>query len=208
MKNILVINAHQTWDGMSEGKLNEMYVELITSHFESQNFKVRTTTIYKGYDINEEVNKHVWADIVITQTPVFWFNTPWIHKKYVDEVFTAAWAQQKLLINDGREINIPDKQYGTGGISQGKKFMLSATWNAPKGAFNNVSQRLLEGKSADDALINITTNYKFCGFEIISGFHSYDVVKNPQIENDISRLKAKIDAIINSVNHSEPVFVK
>ena len=197
MKNILIINAHQTWEGMSEGKLNKMYQELFASYFKTHNFLIKKTNIEEGYNIDEEIDKHDWADLIITQTPVFWFNSPWIHKKYVDEVFTAAWAQQKLLVNDGRQLNDSTKQYGTGGSSYGKKHLLSATWNAPEEAFNDNKQYLLEGKSADEALINITNNYKFCGFDIIEGFHSYDVVKNPQIENDVIRLKNKIDSIIN-----------
>ena len=196
MKNILIINAHKKWEGMSEGKLNERFQNEITTYFKEKEFVIKSTKIDEGYDINEEIIKHEWADLVITQTPVFWFNTPWIHKKYIEEVFTAAWAQQRLLINDGRQVDDPKKQYGTGGSSQGKKYMLSATWNAPEDAFNNKNQFLLNGKSADDALINVSNNYKFCGFEIIDGFYSYDVVKNPQIEKDVVRLNKKLNALI------------
>ena len=198
MKNVLIINAHQKYEGLSEGSLNKLYQNEITAFFKENNVVVKSTIIEEGYDVLEEITKHEWADLVITQTPVYWFNTPWIHKKYVDEIFTAAWAQQRLLINDGREIDDPTKQYGTGGASQGKKYMLSATWNAPEEAFNNQSQFLLNGKSADDALINISINYKFCGFEIIDGFYSYDVVKNPQIEKDIIRLNSKLHDLIRS----------
>lgn len=198
MKNILIINAHKKWEGMSEGKLNERFQNEITTYFIEKEFVIKITKIEDGYDITEEIIKHEWADLVITQTPVFWFNTPWIHKKYIEEVFTAAWAQQRLLINDGRQVDDPNKQYGTGGSSQGKKYMLSATWNAPEEAFNNKEQFLLEGKSADDALINVSNNYKFCGFEIIDGFYSYDVVKNPQIEKDVARLTVQLDALVEN----------
>ena len=196
MKNILIINAHQKWEGMSEGALNERFENEIQSFFKNKDFDIQTTKIEEGYDIDEEVNKHDWADIVITQTPVFWFNTPWIHKKYIDEVFTFAWMQQKLLINDGRQQDNPNKQYGTGGTSQGKKFMISATWNAPKEAFYNKDQFLLEGKSPDEALINVTNNYKFCGFDILEGFYAFDVVKNPQINQDLELLNVRLNEII------------
>jgi len=198
LKNILIINAHQKWEGMSDGKLNDMYQNIITSYLKDRNFNIKTTKIHDGYDINEEVDKHVWADLVITQTPVFWLNLPWIHKKYIDEVFTASWAQEKLLKDDGRSRNDATKQYGTGGITQGKKYMLSTTWNAPKSAFEDPSQFMFEGKSADDALINVTNIYKFSGFQIIEGFHSYDVVKNPQIEKDVVRLNEKLNALIKN----------
>jgi modulator of drug activity B len=196
MKNILIINAHQKWEGMSAGNLNTLYQDKMTSYFEEHDFFVKTTKIEEGYDINQEIDKHVWADLVITQTPVFWFNTPWIHKKYIDEVFTAALMQQKIVLTDGRLLEDKSKQYGTGGISQGKKYMISTTWNAPEDAFDNASQVLFEGKSADDALINLSVNYKFCGFEILEGFHSYNVIKDPQIEKDITRLTKRLDTLI------------
>jgi len=192
MKNILIINAHQKWDGMSEGKLNERFQNEITTFFKDKDLVVRTTKIEDGYDINEEVNKHEWADLVITQTPVFWFNTPWIHKKYIDEVFTSVLQQKKIVLTDGRLLEDRTKQYGTGGISQGKKYMMSTTWNAPEEAFDNSSQVLFQGKSADEALINLSVNYKFCGFEILDGFHSYNVIKEPQIEKDIARLTEQL----------------
>ena len=185
MKNILIINAHQFYENFSEGKLNSAMVDIAKNEFLKKDYQVKTTTIDAGYDINEEVEKHLWADIIITQSPVYWFNTPWIHKKYIDDVFTRAIVQQNLVIDDGRSREDVDKQYGTGGKMQGKKFMLSLTWNAPKNAFDDKNQFLFEGKSADDALLSVTTNYKFCGSEILPSFSCYDVVKNPNIKEDM-----------------------
>ncbi|PHR72344.1 MAG: flavodoxin [Arcobacter sp.] len=185
MKNILIINAHQFYENFSEGKLNSAMVDIAKNEFLKKDYQVKTTTIDAGYDINEEVEKHLWADIIITQSPVYWFNTPWIHKKYIDDVFTRAIVQQNLVIDDGRSREDVDKHYGTGGKMQGKKFMLSLTWNAPKNAFDDKDQFLFEGKSADDALLSVTTNYKFCGSEILPSFSCYDVVKNPNIKEDM-----------------------
>ena len=131
MENILIINAHKKWEGMSESNLNKRFKNEITTYFKEKEFAIKTTKIDGGYDINEEIIKNEWADLVITQTPVFWFNSPWIHKKYIQEIFTTAWSQQRLLINDGRQVDDPTKHYDTGGRSQGEKYMLSATWNVP-----------------------------------------------------------------------------
>ncbi len=90
MKKVLIINAHQKYDGFAEGKLNQTFIDTAKETFEANGCKVKTTHIENGYDIEEEIVKHEWADLVITQTPVYWFNTPWIHKKYIDEVFTTA----------------------------------------------------------------------------------------------------------------------
>ena len=184
MKKVLIINAHQQYEGFAEGKLNRTFVNIAKETLEAKGYEVKTSFIEKGYEIEEEISKHEWADIVITQTPVYWFSTPWIYKKYIDEVFTTALTQGRILIDDGRTRSDASKQYGTGGVSPGKKFLLSSTWNAPLEAFNDKNQILMEGKSVEDALIHISSVYKFCGYEILQSFSSHDVLKNPQVEND------------------------
>jgi len=196
MKKVLIINAHQVYENFAEGKLNKTFVDKAKEFFESKGLEVKTTEIEKGYDIEEEITKHEWADLVITQTPVYWFNTPWIHKKYIDEVFTTALFQGKIVKDDGRTRRDVTKQYGTGGLSQGKKYLLSSTWNAPQEAFGDKNQTLFEGKSVDDALINLSANYKFCGYEILKGFHIHDVLKNPNVEEDLPRFEKHLSEII------------
>jgi len=196
MKKVLIINAHQVYENFAEGKLNKTFVDKAKEFFESKGLEVKTTEIEKGYDIEEEITKHEWADLVITQTPVYWFNTPWIHKKYIDEVFTTALFQGKIVKDDGRTRSDVTKQYGTGGLSQGKKYLLSSTWNAPQEAFGDKNQTLFEGKSVDDALINLSANYKFCGYEILKGFHIHDVLKNPNVEEDLPRFEKHLSEII------------
>ncbi len=196
MKNVLIINAHQFYEGFAEGKLNETLVDVAKKKFEAKGCEVKTTIIEKGYDVEDEIQKHLWADIIITQSPVYWFSAPWIHKKYIDEVFTTALVQQSLIVDDGRTREDLSKQYGTGGKMQGKQFMLSLTWNAPKDAFGNKEQILYDGKTVDDAFIAVTTNYKFCGAEILPSFACYDVLKNPDIQNDINRFKEHLNSVI------------
>lgn len=131
MKHVLLINAHHFYENISPGRLNRTMASIITEEMESRDYEVRQTNIEQGYDIDTEVQNHVWADIIILQSPVCWFGAPWIHKKYVDEVFTAGMFQQCFLTGDGRTRADPGKQYGTGGMMQGKKYMQSLTWNAP-----------------------------------------------------------------------------
>ncbi|WP_252120285.1 NAD(P)H-dependent oxidoreductase [Symbiopectobacterium purcellii] len=188
VKNVLIINAHQTYSGLSEGALNREYVALIKDEMDKKGYHIQQTYIEKGYNINEEVQKHLWADIIITQSPVFWFGTPWIYKKYVDEVFTAGMRQQSFLIDDGRIPNDPSKQYGSGGKLHGKKFLLSLTMNTPKEAFDDPAQRLYAGRSLEDLFSSTTSVYKFCGFAILPVFGSFDVIKAPQIAEDKARL--------------------
>ena len=196
MKKVLIINAHQKYEGFAIGKLNQTFVDAAKATLETNGCEVKTTYIEKGYDIEEEISKHEWADLVITQTPVYWFNTLWIHKKYIDEVFTTALMQSRILVDDGRTRSDETKQYGTGGLSQGKKYLLSTTWNAPKEAFEDEKQILTKGKSADEVLINLSINYKFCGYEILKGFHTHDVMKDLQINTDLERYRKTLINLI------------
>jgi len=193
MKTVLLINAHQFYKGFSEGELNQTLIGVIRDVMESKGYQVKLTYIEKGYDINDEIEKHLWADIIITQSPVFWFGTPWIYKKYIDEIFTTGLEEKKLVENDGRTRADPGKQYGTGGKMQGKKYMLSLTWNAPEKAFNDQKQYLFQGKTVDDIFIGNTSNYKFCGVDILPSFSCHDVRKDPHVKSDIERLKKHLD---------------
>ncbi len=196
MKKILIINTHQKYEGIAEGKLSQTMVDVMKEELEAKSWEVKLTNIEKGYDVNKEVEKHEWADIIITQSPVYWFGSPWIHKKYIDEVFTAGLFQQRLVIDDGRTRKDPNKQYGTGGKMQGKKHMLSLTWNAPKEAFGDKNQNLFEGKTVDEVFIANTSVYKFCGAENLPSFSCHDVMKNADVKNDIKRIKQHLNSVL------------
>jgi len=99
------------------------------------------------------------------------------------------------VFGDGRTRKDPSRQYGTGGKMQGKKYMLSLTWNAPSKAFGNKEQNLFGGKTVDDVFIGNTSAYKFCGAEILPSFSCYDVMKEADVEGDIERVKQHLSNI-------------
>lgn len=135
MKKILIINAHQVWEGFAPGKLNGSFVEMATEILTGKGYEVKTTKVNdQDYEIESEIEKHLWADYIIVQTPMYWMQTPWIFKKYMDEVYTSA-MQGQLCNGDGRTRSDASKQYGSGGTAQDKKYMLSITCNAPKRSF-------------------------------------------------------------------------
>jgi NADPH dehydrogenase (quinone) len=65
------------------------------------------------------------------------------------------------------------------GKMQGKKFMVSATWNAPREAFDNSNGVLFGGKGTSD--LHNTSKYKFTGYDILPDFWVFDIFKNPDI---------------------------
>ncbi|EGQ7673918.1 flavodoxin [Vibrio cholerae] len=198
-KTVLLINTHLNYPNRSEGKLNASLQEVASDFFKTNGYEVLETKVEDGYDPEVEVGKHLRADIIILQTPINWFGAPWIYKKYADELFEAGHAKREFLEGDGRSRLDPTKQYGSGGKLQGKKFMISATWNAPKEAFGNPEQNLMKGKTTDDLLLNITSNYAFCGAGILPSFNSFDVVKNGTPKSDIDNYKVFLANVIRII---------
>lgn len=192
MKNILIINGHEYYP-FSEGKLTETLIQKATVLLEEKNYEVKTSSV-KAWNVDEEIGKHQWADAIILQFPSNWMMIPWSLKKYFDEVFTAG-MMGILCDGDGRTSKTPKTNYGTGGVQKGKKYMLSATFNAPEEAFNNPEEYLFQGKSVDDLFFPIHMNYRFFGMEQLPTFACYDVMKNPTIEEDFIRLETHSKAV-------------
>lgn len=190
--NALLINAHLTYPGWSEGKLNLTFMEVARTFFQERGFQIDETFVERSYDPEREVEKHVAADVVILQTPVNWFSAPWIYKKYVDEIFNVALSKELLLSGDGRTREDPTRQYGSGGKMQGRKFMVCATWNAPRDAFDNPDGILYGGKGTVDLFLHITSNYKFAGYDILPDFGVFDIFKNPEISRALENYKAHL----------------
>ncbi|KFF05350.1 NAD(P)H-dependent oxidoreductase [Flavobacterium reichenbachii] len=196
MKKVLLINTHLTYQGWSEGTLNNSFIQKAKDFFTTKGLEVLETQIENGYDADEEVEKHLQADIIILQTPVNWFGAPWIYKKYVDEVFNSGLQSQKFLSGDGRTREDLTKQYGTGGKMQGKKFMICATFNAPAESFGNPLQSLMQGKGTEDLFLNITSNYRFCGAEILKEYNCFDIFKDGDIAKDLENYPKRLEEIM------------
>lgn len=179
MKNILLLNGAKEF-GNSKAKLNLTLHECALHTLKDLNLSVEQTHIDKAYDISEEINKFLKADAVIYQMPAWWMGEPWIVKKYIDEVFTAGHG--KFYANDGRSYENPTKNYGKGGLLQGKKYMFSLTWNAPIEAFNDKNE-FFEGKGVDMVYWHLHKAHEFIGMKALPTFICNDVVKNPQIES-------------------------
>lgn len=194
MKNIFIINGHEAYE-FSKGTLNKSFVTRLQNLLPDDQFAIKTTTMKDDYNIEEEIEKHQWADIVIVQMPVNWMATPWSFKKYQDYVYSFG-MDGRLCAGDGRTRQDASKQYGTGGTLQGKKYMLSLTFNAPEESFNDPNQVFFAGKSVDDLFLPTHLNFKFFGMEALPTFAAYDVMKNPTIEDDFARFDNHISTYI------------
>lgn len=192
--NILIINTHEPYP-FSEGKLSAAMVETAAAVVREQGHQVQLTTMTEEYDLNAELEKHLWADIIILQIPVNWMSVPWSFKRYMDQVYTAG-MQGALCDGDGRSQTDPSKQYGSGGLLQDTRYLLSVTFNAPAAAFNDPEQYLFQGKSVDDLMVPMHMNYRFFGMSALPTFVSFDVIKNPDTENDLKRYQAHLQQYV------------
>lgn len=137
MANVLVINSGKNFFG-SKGELNKFLTQVAIEQLTQIGHATKVTHIEEGYDLKEEVKKILWADSIIYQQPAWWMGGPWTLKKYIDDVFSEG--DSVLYQDDGRTRSDPSKKYGSGGLIQGKTYMISCTWNAPYEAFVDPEQ--------------------------------------------------------------------
>lgn len=172
MKKVLILNGHQYYDMVAKGELTQHFIDKANDFFIKNGFEVKLTNIENGYNVKEECEKFEWADYILFQYPVYWMGLPWIAKKYIDETFT----QGRHYVNDGRSRTDSSKLYGSGGLLQGKKYMLSLTYNCPASAFDNKNS-LFDGLSLDEANVAVHKTFQFCGLEQLETYSVHDIFK-------------------------------
>ncbi len=190
MNKAFIINAHHP-SAFSTGRLNRSLVDLATNLLRGKGYEVRHTDMLDGWDVEAELDNHRWADVILLQTQVNWMGVPWRFKQYMDEVYSAGMAGQ-LCDGDGRTRSDATRQYGSGGTLGDRKYMLSLTFNAPREAFGDGDQYLFEGRDLDDLFFPMHMNFRFFDMQAIPTFACYDVLKNPDIDNDFRRFEAHI----------------
>ncbi len=193
MKNVFVINAHEAYE-FSPGRLNATLTDIALEHLAAGGYERRVTTMNDEWTVDTEIENHQWADAVLLQTPVNWMGVPWSFKKYMDFVYSFG-MDGRLCAGDGRTRSDPSKQYGTGGTLTGTKYMLSLTLNAPRESFDDPTQTFFSGLSVDDLFRPMHLNFKFFGMEPLPTFACYDVMKNPDVEADLTKYRKHLESV-------------
>ncbi|MFV0312132.1 MAG: NAD(P)H-dependent oxidoreductase [Dysgonomonas sp.] len=194
MKKIFVINGAPKF-AHSGGEFNKTLTNWTVDYFKNnKGYEVKTTDINDSYKPEEEVEKFVWADVSIYHTPIWWFQLPNDLKKYIDEVFTAG-HQNGIYFSDGRRSANPTRNYGTGGLLQGRKYMLTTTWNAPVEAFTLEDEFFKQHSVDKGVMFGFHRMNAFIGLEPVDSFHFYDVMKNPNIKQSEKNYRAHLDMV-------------
>ena len=196
MSKILILNGAQPYT-FAPGGLNATLAQRAKDRLEAQGHEVRLTTVAEGYDVEAEIESHVWADTVILQFPVNWMGVPWSFKKYMDEVYTVG-MDGRLCAGDGRTAEAPKANYGMGGTLAGTRYMISATLNAPREAFDDPSEPFFEGLSLDDLLRPVHLNAKFFDMVPLPSFGAFDVMKNAEVDADLIRFDTHLARVFGA----------
>ena len=178
MSNILIINGAKQF-AHSNGELNDTLTELANKVLCELGHTVQISRADSDYEIQAEIQKYVWADVVIYQMPGWWMGAPWTVKKYIDDIFTEGHGT--LYASDGRSRTDASKKYGSGGLIHDKKYMLSLTWNAPMEAFTEQDQ-FFHGVGVDGVYLPFHKANQFLGMQSLETFIVNDVIKAPEVE--------------------------
>jgi len=177
MTKVFIINGGQKF-AHSGGNFNSTLVQIDTDFFTRENgFELKITDINEKYILSEEVEKYVWADIIIYHLPIWWFSMPYKLKEYIDSVFTAG-HRKGMFYSDGRKAENPAINYGTGGSLQGRKYIVTSTWNAPETAFTLPGEFFKQTSVDDGVLFGFHRMNAFVALERIDGMHFHDLEKN------------------------------
>lgn len=194
MKKIFIINGGQKF-GHSGGKFNETISKETAEFFGSHpDFEIKTTNINEDYNALEEVEKFVWADVIVYHTPIWWFQLPHGFKKYIDVVFTEG-HDKGIYHSDGRSSKNPTRNYGTGGMLHGRKYLLTTSWNAPKEAFT-LPGEFFDEKSVDEgALFGFHRMNAFTGMTPLESIHFHDIEKNADVPRDLELYRVHLSKL-------------
>jgi len=176
MKNILIVNGAIRF-AHSGGTFNSSLVEWTTTIAEKLGNSVKIVNVQDEFDPMQEVEKFKWADVIIYHTPIWWFHLPSRFKFYLDEVLTAGY-NNGMYKSDGRSHVNPAINYGTGGLMQGKYYMVTSTWNAPEEAFTLEGEFFKQTSVDDGVLFGFHRMNDFLGLTRLDGMHFHDLEKN------------------------------
>ncbi len=177
MKKALIINGHENYPNLAEGKFNKTFSNIALKYANNLEMEVKNTYVNEPFDKEEEIQKLLWADIIIFQTPVYWFCVPGKFKTYIDQVFLSGYGT--IYASAG------GKNYGKGGLLKGG-YMLSTTWNAPEEAFDFGAY--LDGRTVDDIFLWFHKTMNYVGLtKAAPTFSCFDIVKNPNVDKNSQR---------------------
>ncbi|RSX55935.1 NAD(P)H dehydrogenase [Bifidobacterium dolichotidis] len=173
MTNILVVVGH-TYPQQSIA--NRMIVkELVRQYPDAQVDDLYTLYPDFSIDVAAEQSKIEWADLIILQSPMFWYSVPSIVNRWFEEVFSAGWAYET-----------------TGHVLDGKKVIFSMTVGGPVEAYTDETT---VGITEDQVIAPMRSSFTYCNMDWLGSVVTYDM---PQ-PADSEAMKEAIHAHVESI---------
>ena len=167
MKKVLIICAHPDLESSVANKaiIDELQKQLPDAEFDLLG------ELYPHYkiDVQKEQEKLSRTDIIVFQTPIFWYNVPSLLRKWFEDVLTFGFA------------------YGPMGTAlAGKKVICSLTTGSPVEAYRYDGAQV---HTIDEYIVGIKQLVCLCGMEwngyIQTGGVSYETRENEIVRKDI-----------------------
>jgi len=181
-RKILVILSHPNFENSIA---NKTIIEHIKKTIPESKLAVRhLESLYPEYDIDIKAEQAALlnADLLIFQHPFYWYSTPSILKKYLDDVMTWGFA------------------YGTGGDKlKGKHFLQSITLGGSKESFTPLGYNRF---SIEDILKPMQQSVYHIQMIYNQPLYSYRNAYVPEIYNSISEVKQ------SAIAHAEKLIEK
>lgn len=126
-------------------------------------------------DIQAEMKKVGWADLLIFQFPIWWSSTPAILKGWIDRVLAQGFA-----------VDLSEGKVYAEGLLSGKKAMISTTAGSPPEFYS-------EGGPHGDINHHLMslwhTTFEFCGMEVVPPFYVFNagMMDDLQVSAELER---------------------
>ena len=186
MKNLFIIKAHQNYP-IAKGQLNSLMADDIEKFFKAHDFAVNRTNVSSSYNVKHEQEKFLWADIIVFQFPVFWFNAPALLHQYIQDIYEYG------------VFYTSSKEYGQGGLLKGKNYMFSTTWGASDTAFK---KGLWKGcHSPDEVLLPLHKTQEYIGLSALPTFACTNVVASDNPNKYRKALQEHLQTVIKLYEH-------
>ncbi|MER0132244.1 NAD(P)H-dependent oxidoreductase [Klebsiella pneumoniae] len=190
MSNILIINGAKKF-AHSNGQLNDTLTEVAESYLRDAGHDVKSVRAESEYDVKEEVQNFLWADVVIWQMPGWWMGAPWTVKNIWMTSLPKATARctPAMAVPAPTPAKIWLRRPGAG-----EKYMLSLTRNAPMEAFTDKDQ-FFHGVGVDGVYLPFHKANQFLGMEALPTFIANDVIKMPDVPRYIAEYRKHLAEI-------------
>jgi NAD(P)H dehydrogenase (quinone) len=139
-------------------------------------------------ELQSEIDKVAWCDMLIFQCPMWWFSLPAILKGWVDRVFAFGFAYDRSCAYDT-------------GLFRGKRAMLSLTTGSPAAAFGPQARH----GSIEDLLLHVNRGmFYFVGMEVLPPFVAYGAPRGTP-EERAGYLKAYRERLL-TIDSTVPLY--